>query len=139
MAEESFRGSCVCGSVKYAISGPFMAFQYCHCSRCRKASGSAYLSNLFVPAAQFQWEAGEEHVKRYELPTAKYWCHCFCDTCGSALPWLTKTGKAYIVPAGTLDDDPKARPTRRIYFESRAPWFLSGHELETHDEGPTSK
>jgi hypothetical protein len=136
MSEPVFRGTCVCGGVRYAISPPFLAFQYCHCSRCRKASGAAHAANLFVPVDQLQWEAGEELVRRYELPEAKYWSHCFCDTCGSAVPWKSRTGRAYIVPAGTLDDDPGIRPTRNIYWASRAQWYLHASELEMFEEGP---
>ncbi len=139
MSEEQFSGSCVCGVVTYTISPPFMAFQYCHCSRCRKASGAAYAANLFVPTAQFEWTAGEDKVRRFELPTAKYWSHCFCDTCGSALPYLTRTGKAVIIPAGTLDDDPGERPNRSIMWGSRSHWYESPTDLETHDEYPPRK
>jgi hypothetical protein len=129
-------GACVCGAVTFTITPPFLAFQYCHCSRCRKASGSAHAANLFVRTAQLAWQSGESLVRRYDLPEAKYWSHCFCDTCGSAVPWLSRTGKAYIVPAGTLDDDPGMRPTRNIHFGSRAPWFVHASELETHDAEP---
>ena len=82
MTEKRTEGSCVCGAIAYSIEGPFIAFQYCHCSRCRKASGSAHAANLFVKTAQLYWERGEESVQRFELPDAKYWSHCFCPTCG---------------------------------------------------------
>ncbi len=65
------KGSCVCGKVTYEITPPFKTFQYCHCSRCRKFTGSAQASNLFVPPSQFQWLQGNEHVGRYEHPDAK--------------------------------------------------------------------
>lgn len=136
MTDSPIHGSCVCGAVKYAVRPPFMAFQYCHCSRCRKASGSAHAANLFVPPAQLEWIAGQEHSRRYELPSAKYWSRCFCDICGSALPWLTRTGRAYLVPAGTLDDDPGMKPTRNIYWASRSSWYLHAAELPCFDEGP---
>jgi hypothetical protein len=136
MAERDFSGTCVCRGVKYSVRGPFVAFQYCHCSRCRKASGSAHAANLFVPVDQLVWLAGEELVRRYDLPEAKYWSHCFCNTCGSAVPWKSRTGKAYIVPAGTLDDDPGMRPTRNIHFASRAAWYLHPSELEIFDDAP---
>ncbi len=139
MSNDLFHGTCVCGAVAYAIRPPFIAFQYCHCSRCRKASGSAFASNLFVAVDQLTWEAGEDRLRRFELPSAKYWCNAFCSECGSSLPWLTRTGKAYIVPAGTLDDDPGMQPTRNIFCASAAPWYVAPGELESHDEGPPRK
>lgn len=134
--EEKIRGSCLCGAVRFRIEGPFQAFHFCHCSRCRKNTGSAHAANLFVPPGQLSYEQGEELIRRYELPTAKYWCCAFCTTCGSSLPWLSKTGKIWIVPAGSLDDDPGERPSRNVYFGSRAPWFVHPSELDTHDTFP---
>lgn len=123
----------------YEATPPFMTFQYCHCSRCRKASGAAFAANLFVAAEQFRWLQGEELLRRFDLPDAKYWSHCFCATCGSAMPWLTRTGKAVIVPAGGLEGDPGMAPSRNIYWASRANWYVHPHELETFDEFPKRK
>ena len=139
MSEDIRSGSCVCGAVRYAITAPFMTFQYCFCSRCRKVTGSAHAANLFVPVEQFRWLEGEEHVRRFELSTAKYWSHCFCEHCGSSLPWITRTGKAMIVPAGTLDDDPGMPPSRAIFWASRSSWYVGVDELEMHDEIPRRK
>ena len=133
---DTSRGSCVCGAVRFEIDAPFLGFQYCHCSRCRKQSGSAHSANLFVPVAQLRWTEGQGHVRRFELPDAKYWCTAFCDRCGSTLPWLTKTGKAYVVGAGALDDDIESRPGMSIFFASKAPWYVHASELEAHDERP---
>ncbi len=134
---EAMRGSCVCGTVRFTIEGPFLAFQNCHCSRCRKASGSAHATNLFVAADQLTWTAGGESMRRFELPDAKYWSCAFCSTCGSSLPWLTGTGKVWVVPAGGLDDDPGIVPNRNIFYGSRAEWYVHAHLLETHDEFPS--
>ena len=136
---ESARGSCLCGAVAFRIEGAVKLFQYCHCSRCRKSSGSAHAANIFVPADQLVFEQGQELLRRYELPTAKYWCSAFCATCGARLPWLTRNGKAYVVPAGSLDDDPGARPTRNVHFASRGPWYLAASDLETHDGEPVAR
>ncbi|HSN82010.1 MAG TPA: GFA family protein [Polyangiales bacterium] len=130
------RGSCVCGAVAFRIEGPFRGFQYCHCSRCRMKTGSAHAANIFVPIGQFAWERGEDQVKQYELPTAKYWRTAFCEECGSAMPWLTKNGKAMVVGAGALLDDPGARPQLNVFFGSRAPWYVHAADLETHETIP---
>lgn len=130
------RGSCVCGAVTFVIEGPYRGFQYCHCSRCRKKTGSAHAANIFVPVEQFQWEQGEDKVKRYELPSAKYWSTAFCTECGSAMPWLTRNGKAMVVGAGALLDDPGIRPQFNVFFGSRAPWYVSAADLDKHEALP---
>ena len=129
-------GSCLCGAVRFRIEPPYVAFQYCHCSRCRKTSGSAHCANLFVPTAQFAWTAGEAEVRRHEHAAARAFCTGFCATCGSRLPWITRNGKLAIVPAGALDGDPGDRPARSVHFASRAPWYASCAELPVFDEEP---
>lgn len=136
MTQAEASGSCLCGQVRFFVSGPVIAFQYCHCSRCRKASGSAHAANLLVPFDSLQWTAGEDLVQRWDMPEAKYFSRCFCRACGSSLPWASRTGKAFIVPAGSLDEDPGCRPAMSIHWGSKAPWYLAVDELPRHDEGP---
>jgi len=135
---ESVEGSCVCGAVAFCIKGPFRGFQYCHCSRCRKKTGSSHVANIFVPVDQFSWERGEDKVKRFELPSAKYWSTAFCTDCGSAMPWLTRNGKVMVVGAGALDDDPGVKPRFSVHYDSRAPWYVHVSDLETHGTIPQS-
>jgi hypothetical protein len=89
-----------------------------------------------VPPERFNWTAGEESVGRYELPDAKYFASCFCQQCGSTLPWAVKGGKNIVVPAGTLDDDPGIEPFQNIFWGSKAPWFKAADTLECYDEFP---
>jgi hypothetical protein len=133
------RGSCLCGAVAYEISAHMGLFQYCRCSRCRKASGSAFGAGLFVKPEHFRWLQGEEHVGRYEVPEAAHYATSFCRVCGSSLPWLTKTGRVVAVPAGTLDDDPGIRPSQSIFCASAADWYVEPAELPRYDELPPKR
>jgi len=139
MPTRSFAGSCLCGEVGYEITGPFSLFQYCHCSRCRKFSGSAHASNLFVAPERFKWTRGEERVGRFEHPDAKYFATCFCKNCGSSLPWANQTQTVIVVPAGTLDADPGIRPSQNIYWDSRADWYEDVCNLQKFAELPDKK
>jgi len=121
--KKQVKGSCLCGDVSYQYSGDAMVFQYCHCSRCRKFTGSAHASNIIISPEQFQWITSEEMVGRYELPETKHFATSFCKKCGSSLPWKTQSGKAVIIPAGTLDDDPDIKPTHNIFYTNKAPWY----------------
>ena len=138
MENEKISGSCLCGKVSYAFVGPIKVFQYCHCSRCRKFTGSAHAANIIIDPDQFHWLSGEQYVGRFELPEAKHFATSFCTNCGSSLPWLTKSGKAVVVPAGTLDDDPRAKPVHNIYFANRAPWFEDVGALKKYDALPVN-
>jgi hypothetical protein len=129
-------GSCLCGKIAYEITGNLGVFQYCHCSRCRKFTGSAHASNVFVAPGDFHWLKGEEYVGHYNPGHTKYFATAFCKRCGSSLPWLSKSGRVVVVPAGTLDDDPGIRPDKNIFCASRAEWYTSVESLPQHDEGP---
>ncbi len=136
MTSTHITGSCLCGSVRYQIAPPYRFFQYCHCSRCRKRTGSAYAANILVDAERFAYLQGEDLVQRYEVPDTKHFSTCFCTQCGSSLPWHTKDGARVLVPTGTLDADPQARPERNIFWESRACWFVSDASLPKFDTLP---
>jgi len=129
-------GSCLCGEVTYEIRPPYTWFQYCHCSRCRKRSGTAHAANILIAAGQLSWTSGEDQLTRYELPDAKSFGTSFCAICGSQLPRVTRNGTWAVVPAGTLDADPGIRPERNIYWDSRASWYHSTDDLPSFSEGP---
>lgn len=132
MTSTQLSGSCLCGEVSYAVEGPIKVFQYCHCSRCRKTTGSAHAANIFVAPEHFKWLSGEELVNRFELPEAKNYASSFCGRCGSTLPWLNKTGTTYIIPAGTLDQSPADTPMQHIHWDSKAPWYEVDTALPRH-------
>ena len=139
MPQDQVKGSCLCKKVSYAIKGNLGIFQYCHCSRCRKFTGSAFAANIIVSPDDFQWLTGEEYVGRYELEGAKHFATSFCKSCGSSLPWLGQSRRAVVVPAGTLDDDPQIRPSKNIYCLSRASWYTDPGKLPEYDELPPRK
>jgi len=127
-------GSCLCKSVRFEIAPPYAAFRYCHCSRCRKASGSAHAANMFVPETQFRWLSGESNVKRFDLPGAKRFAVAFCAECGTRVPHKVATTANMLIPAGVLDADPGARPDMSIYWKSRSGWYLPVADMPTFDE-----
>ena len=136
MTTNTISGSCLCEAVRYEADGPFSLFQYCHCSRCRRVTGSAHASNLFCSPAQFRWVAGENKVTRYALEGARHFATAFCALCGSNLPWTNKTGTAVVIPAGGLTDEPPLKPAQSIMWASRAPWYIPVSELPTYDTYP---
>lgn len=133
---EKINGSCLCARVAFVITGPIEAFHWCHCSRCRKETGSAHASNLFIRPETFGWLRGESLVKRFDLPEAERFATAFCTHCGSSLPYLNRTGTHIIVPAGVLDAEPGIDPQDNIFWGSRAAWYEAGVAARKFDEGP---
>lgn len=129
-------GSCLCGQVRYRVVRPLKAFHLCHCSRCRKSTGSAYASNLFTAPDGVEWLAGESQVRRFDLPTAERFGRCFCSDCGSGVPYLSRNGKSMIIPAGSLDGDPGISPQDNIFWRDRACWYDQCGDAPRFDEYP---
>jgi hypothetical protein len=126
-------GSCLCGAVAYEANLPFAKFVACYCSRCRKTTGSAYAANAYVSPNAFRWTRGETAVVRYDLSEAKSFATSFCGKCGSPLPHHTRSGREIVIPAGSLDDDPGAKPSAIAHWDSRAPWVSAANELPSAD------
>lgn len=128
-------GSCLCGAVRYEVTGDFDAFFLCHCQYCQKDSGSAHAANLFSSTAKLRWLKGEEQVTLFNLPGTRH-SKAFCRTCGSALPHTQMAGKLVVVPAGSLDSPVSIRPNAHIMLGSKANWDDGLDEIEKLDGLP---
>ncbi len=105
--------------------------QICHCSRCRKTSGSAFSTALLTATSSLRWVQGPESITVFALPSG--FRYAFCRVCGSPMPEPDVSGKVVMLPAGCLDDDPGTRPFRHAYVGSKAPWFEITDDLEQHE------
>ena len=118
----SFRGSCLCGGIRYEVDRFLGNAVNCHCSMCRKATGAAFRTRVAVPAAAFRWTAGEELLSRYESSPGE--TRTFCRVCGATLPTFFRDHPEQLgLPLGTLDDDPGVRAVAHVFVGSKAPWF----------------
>jgi hypothetical protein len=127
------RGSCLCGGVRFEVARVDQTFELCHCSRCRKVSGSAYLTWLAVRREDFRFVQGTELVRTYECPVREApppYDTSFCTRCGSQVPNPSKAGEpVFEIPAGALDDDPGLVPDKHIYVDCKAPWDVIADDL----------
>ena len=128
------RGSCLCGNVRYEISGALDRLLHCHCSQCRKAHGAAFGTYARVKRADFRFFAGEREVASYaSSPGVR---RTFCQRCGASLQFIRDSKpEAIWVTAGTLDDDPDIRPSHHIFVGSKAPWFEIADGLPQYERG----
>jgi hypothetical protein len=135
MSTQSLSGSCLCGAVRYTATGEVQRFYHCHCSRCRKASGTGHASNLFLKGT-ISWDSGEDLLKSYKLPEAERFSNTFCPTCGSRMPRFIEEFDFVFIPAGSLDEEPDIGPQARICTGSRADWSCDSGELPEFVEYP---
>jgi hypothetical protein len=122
----AIRGSCLCGGVRFEIARAAGPFELCHCSRCRKASGSAFAAAIGVAAEDYRLLQGSELIVRYEAPILRRpppYRVSFCARCGSPVPAPDADATWFEIAAGLFDDDPDLRPDRHIMVDRKAPWF----------------
>jgi len=110
----------------------------CHCSQCRKATGSAFGTWLLVPKESFRFTAGAERVA--EFASSEHGRRLFCQTCGSTLGNLTSRRPAFMhVAAGTLDRSPPLSLALHAYAASKAPWYEITDALPQHASEPAKR
>ena len=127
-------GSCLCGAVTYAANPPMHLMRACHCSRCRRRSGSSCFVGLACASSSLQILRGEALVRSWQLPASARYIARFCAECGSSVPSVIGTNA--FIPAGSLDSDPGVRIRCHIYFASRASWTCPDDDLPHFDELP---
>lgn len=115
-----FKGSCLCQSVTFEIRGDLTAVGHCHCSKCRKVSGTGSNAVAYAAPEHLAWISGEKHIRKFRLPDG--WSSTFCANCGSPLPQTHPEQPICYVPAGVLDDDPGPEVMGHIYVGSKASW-----------------
>ncbi|MBE70779.1 MAG: aldehyde-activating protein [Thalassospira sp.] len=118
---DKHHGGCLCGAVRYEITGDFDAFFLCHCKYCQKDTGSAHAANLFSGKATLFWIDGQDHIQSYTVPETRHQ-KAFCKNCGSAVPYTQMDGKLVVVPAGSLETPVSIRPNAHIMMGSKASW-----------------
>ncbi len=133
---ESMQGSCLCGKVSYQVSGPFDTFHLCHCSQCRKSTGTAHAANIFARAENIEWLSGEDQIKRYTPEREGVISKCFCSHCGSLVPYVSLQSGRLVIPAGSLDSESAIHPVDNIFWADRADWYDAGVNSEKCDQDP---
>ena len=129
----AIKGSCLCGAVRYEVTGSFKVIGHCHCSICRKSHGAAYATWGLIDPDQFRWTSGEEFVEGYRSSPGR--TRCFCRKCGSPLA-SAHAGTVHEVVLGSVDGDPGARPSEHIFVGSKAPWHEITDSLPQSREWP---
>ncbi len=133
---DKISGGCLCGAITFNVKNEFSQFHFCHCSQCRKISGSSHASNLFAKVDAIEWLSGLDKIKRFDYPSRGF-TKAFCSECGCGVPFVSQSGKILLVPAGSLNEAPHLLPQDNIFWSERAPWFEKGIHAECFDGFPS--
>lgn len=128
------RGKCLCGEVEFAVSGTLPNLYQCHCSLCRKATGSSANAALIVPSENFQWVGGQGRITSYVKNTG--YRSDFCSKCGSPLPNPLGGRAEYWIPAGLLEDNANLEIAAHLHVGSKASWDAVASSGVQYQEAP---
>ena len=128
-----YKGGCLCGAVRFTISGGIRNIVYCHCSLCRKAQGSAFATNGIVELEHFRFETGEAALTGYESSPGQ--TRYFCKHCGSPIISKNSSVPDHVrVRVGTIESDIVERPMAHIFVSSKACWEDICGDLAQYEE-----
>src|ERR1700724_2167225 len=130
-SDRSLAGKCFCGGVQYAVADQFAYAANCHCSNCRRTTGSAFKPFAGIERAKL---AVTESADKLMIVGEENGNDTHCRLCGSLLYSVVRDGAYVHVAMGTLVDDPTIRPNAHIFVGSKAPWFTITDDLPQYRE-----
>jgi hypothetical protein len=133
-------GGCLCGAVRYRLTGEPAMVAMCHCRTCQRNTGSAFSTNVAMrrEAVVVAGNTVTTYETRPEDGGPPFY-RSFCSRCGSP---VCAYGEAYpgilFVKAGTLDDPTAVAPTVQLWCSEQLPWVptdvrtprFAGHRQE---------
>ena len=129
------RGACYCRAARYEVADAFRYAAMCHCSNCRRTTGSAFKPFAGIEREKLKLVAGEGALIVVGEANGN---DTHCGRCGSLLYSVVREGAFVHVAMGTLIDDPAIRPSHHIFVGSKAPWFEIADDLPQY-EGHAAK
>ncbi len=133
-------GGCVCGKVRYSISGTPLRATICHCTWCQRRTGSAFGVELVFEKNQVQFHSDSLSVYRHRSDESGRWLdQHFCNACGSGIGLtLEAVPSIQSISAGSLDDQNWPAlvhlARRHVFVRSARQWSVIPGNVEQHEE-----
>lgn len=128
-----YHGRCLCGAIKFKITGEIQNIVCCHCSECRRVQGSAFATNANVNNEDFQLISGQDNLSEYQNTPTK--SKFFCKTCGSPIYAKFKDiPNKTRIRLGLIEEDISEKITGHIFVTSKANWETIPEDAPHYDE-----
>ena len=125
-------GKCLCGDVEISVKGEIGDIIHCHCSLCRKNSGTAFATNGFINAAEFEITSGKDSLSTFSFKPGRN--RHFCRRCGSPVYSSNEQDPTrFRIRLGMLDSDISERPISHNFVSSKANWEELDAKLPRYD------
>ncbi|MBC5765845.1 GFA family protein [Ramlibacter albus] len=133
---EKHLGGCICGAVRYQVTGDPVMGTVCHCRFCQKrlASAFAVLASFNEEAVEFQ--QGETQEVEHRSDESGRWLRMrFCPKCGTTVSHTSQRRPGWVtIAAGTFDDPSWFAVTRHIWVRSKLPWVSIPEGAEAYEQ-----
>jgi hypothetical protein len=127
-----YLGKCLCGAVNLRITGEISDIIHCHCSLCRKNSGTAYATNGFINTADFEIVSGDDCLTTFAFKPGRN--RHFCTQCGSPVYSSNDQDPTRLrIRLGILESDISERPISHNFVTSKANWEDLDEKLPRYD------
>ena len=123
--------------MKFTLPDEFEYAFYCHCSECRKFSGSPFSAAAGISKEKLLFLSGTDHVKYFRKRQAANMA--YCGLCGSSLFSDDFDKGLTHIRLGTLNEVPSLKPQMHVFVGSKAPWYKITDNLPQFDSMPTRK
>jgi hypothetical protein len=112
-------GGCLCGAVRYRVTGSPVSSSVCHCRSCRLAAGSPAVAWIAYREDHVRFLQGHP-ASRHSSPKV---VRTFCPRCGTPLTYRhTDEPDVLELTTATLDHPELYPPTLEIWVEHRIAW-----------------
>ena len=133
-----YLGKCLCGEVEIKIKGEISDIIHCNCSLCRKNSGTAFATNGFINASEFEIISGKGNLSTFSFKPGRN--RHFCTGCGSPVYSSNEQDPTrYRIRLGILDSDITERPISHNFVSSKANWEELDAKLPSYDSFEPSR
>ncbi|MFQ5608970.1 MAG: GFA family protein [Gammaproteobacteria bacterium] len=131
MNDGELEGGCLCGALRFRVSGPETSVCYCHCRSCRLAVGAPFVAWMTLPASGFSLTRGELALCRSSQKVSRG----FCASCGTSLTYAHEDRPDEIdVTLATLDEPGSLRPAWHIWTSDKPAWVVLADDLPQFTE-----
>ena len=132
----SFSGHCLCGAVGFHAEGPSLWVAHCHCQRCQRAHGAAFVTWVGWTTAQVTWQDPQQALHWY-LAEATGAERGFCRHCGSPMAFRSPRYPGELHLARALFDGPLDRaPQSHAFYVSHVDWVHVAEVLPVDEDPP---
>lgn len=134
------KGGCLCGAIRYEVSGPSVWSAICYCESCTRSCGGLAVGWAGIAKERFHLARGTLRL----FQSTPGIMRGFCEICGTSLTYqkdpavIPGARDDIYITTRTLDEPEAYPPTEHVLYGERVAWFSAEDHLP-HYQGVSGK